>query len=332
MQLQDRFDSAHTSATGKKEAGMRLTARMGANGFGNEFVKLAKLLVCRKKLGIPIAPSYWRSPYRHALSGELCYTSRTRRALRRFLGPPIEFGPEQHRATGQVPVEKALSAFLKKRGLSRKDRTLVEFIDIVPGLETVEGYGRFLHDVLISNPKMEKAVQKRIRLFDPDKLQVGLHVRLGDFRSALPVGTPWPDGKWNYKIPTEWYDQACSLLQAAFPGRIQFVLATNELSPEIDDLCVKYPVALLTGGTKRDSSDVADMLALASCDALVGSASWFSGWAAVLKPKPWIWYACAHGMPPWARETVSLYVDEPSLPEPFLASVEQKLTSAGKNQ
>ncbi len=306
-----------------------MTARMGANGFGNEFVKLAKLLVCRKELEIPIAPCYWRSAYRHALPEDLCHTSRVRRAFRRFHGPPVEFGPDQHRATGQLPVERALSAFLEKRGLNRKDRCLVEFIDIVPGLETVEGHGQFLYDVLLSNPDMEKAVRRRVRSFDANRLQVGMHVRRGDFRSPLPLGTPWPDAKWNYQIPTEWYDRICSMLQTAFSGRIQFIIATDGTSSEIDGLCAKYHVALLTGGGRRESSDVADLLALASCDALIGSASWFSGWAAVLKPKPWIWYPCAHGMPPWARETVSLYIDEPSLPEPFLASVERKLTSAG---
>jgi hypothetical protein len=304
---------------------MWLTAQMGPNGFGNEFVKLAKLLVCRKMLGIPIAPSYWRSPYRRAVPCELCYTGRIRRAWRLMADGPIQFGRDEHLATGHLAVEEAFASFLQARGLQKEDRCRIEFAGFDPGLETIEPHGPFLHQVLLASPGIASAVQEKFQSLEPEKIHIGVHIRRGDFYPALPVGTAWPDGHWNLKIPIEWYDQVCGRLQKAFAGRIRFFVATSGTDPEVDEFCEKHNAILSRADLRRGSSDVVDLLTLAGCDALIGSASWFTGWPVVLNPKPWLWYGCAHGAPPWARQTASLYINEPSLPEPFLGSVEQIL-------
>jgi len=302
---------------------MLLTARMGPNGFGNEFVKFAKLLVCQKVLGIPIASSYWQSPYRHALPRELIYTSRIQRAWHLLADRPVAFGRDEHLATGCVPVEDALAAFMQMRGLYKQDRGLIEFTGFDPGLESIEKHGPFLYQILSSSPQIAAQVRGKLQSLDAGKVHVGVHIRRGDFRPALPVGAPWPEGQWNLQIRIEWYDQICALLQKVFPGRIQFLVATSGVAPDVQALCAKYDAVLANAVLERQDSDVADMLTLAGCDALIGSASWFTGWPVVLNPKPWIWYGCAHGEPPWARQTASLYINGPSLPEPFIKAVEQ---------
>jgi hypothetical protein len=313
---------------------MQLTAQMGANGFGNEFVKLAKLLICRKVMGIPIAKAYWRSPYREALPHDLCYANRARRVLRlagdRMTYRQIEFGRSEHLSTGHVPVEEALACFLKRENLRPEDRCLVEFTGFDPGLETIENHGPYLYDILTSISATASLLHERLRNFDPQKLLVGIHIRRGDFRPALPIGTPWPQGKWNIQIPLEWYDRICSLLSSAFPGRVQFLVTTNGLDAEIERFCREHRAVLMQPSLSRGGPDVADMLALASCDVLVSSASWFSGWPAVLKPKPWLWYPCAHGEPPWAKQTASLYLNEEELPALFLDGAEAALGLKGE--
>ena len=308
---------------------MYLTARMGPNGFGNEFVKVAKLLVCRKALGIPIAGVYWRSPYRAAIPRSLCYASRVLRAVRRagdrLYFKQIEFGRAEHLATGRLPVEEALACFLKNQGLLPQDRALLEFTGFDPGIETIENHGSFLCEELRSVPATGEMLQARIRTFAPGMLHVGVHIRRGDFRPALPLGTPWPGDKWNIQVPLEWYEQACAQMAAAFPGRVQFVVATNGQDPEVETFCRKREMLLLRSLEHRASPDVADMLALAACDLLVSSPSWFSGWAAILNPKPWLWYAGAHGEPPWGRKTAVVFHGDSRLPEAFLNAAEQVL-------
>ena len=308
---------------------MLLTAKMGPNGFGNELVKLAKLLVCRKTLGIPIAPSYWHSPYRHALPRELIYTNRIQRALRLLTERPIVFGRDEHLATGCVPVEEALAAFMQSRGVRNEDNCCIEFKDFEPGIETVEKHGAYLYQVLMSSPRISAQVYETLYKLDADKVHIGVHIRRGDFRPALPIGTSWPAGQWNLQIPIEWYDMICERVQNAFPGRVQFLVATSGSTPEVEALCDKYETVLARADITRSGFDVADMLTLAGCDALIGSASWFTGWPVVLNPKPWIWYGCAHGIPPWARQKASLYVNEPSLPVPFLKAIEEILQRKG---
>jgi hypothetical protein len=308
---------------------MFLTAQMGANGFGNEFIKLAKLLICRKVLGIPISKAYWRSPYRNALPQDLCYARRSERIVRlardRLTYRQIEFGGSEHLSTGMIPVEDALACFLNRECLLPEDRCLVEFTGLDPGLESIENHGPFLFDVLLSVPGTKELLLNRMCRFDSRKLLVGVHIRRGDFRPEVPLGTPWPEGKWNIQIPMEWYDRICSLLSAAFPGRIQFFVTTNGTDSEVGDFCRKHEAFVLQASSGRMSPDVADMLALADCDVLISSASWFSGWAALLKPKPWLWYSCAHGLPPWGRESAFPYASEESLPDELFVRAEKML-------
>ncbi len=311
------------------ESNIRIRAKMGTNGFGNEFVKLAKLLVCRKELGVAIEPSYWCSPYRFALPNELCYVGKPRRIARliqdRLVYRRIEFGRDEHLETNCIPVAEAFSVFLKNQDLDPKVKYLVEFTGFDPGLDVIEGQGSFLFNTLESNAVIAEVLDQRTKQFDPKKVQIGVHIRQGDFRPALPLGMPWPEGQWNIQIPIAWYDRICGLLSKAFPRQIEFFVTTNGSGDDVKAFCQKHEAPVVLASSSRLSPDVADLLTLASCDGLIGSASWFSGWPVVLKPKPWIWYGCAHGMPPWGCKTASVYVNEPSLPEEFLISIERLL-------
>jgi hypothetical protein len=313
---------------------MWMTATMGPNGFGNEFVKIAKLLVCRRMLCLPILPVYWRSAYRAALPGGLCRASRCGRLLhlawQRGSGcRRLAFGPAEHRATEQIPVEKALARFLEERRIDRNSRTIVELVDIVPGIETVEAHGRFLYDTLLAVPANARWLAERRPVLDGRKRLIGVHIRRGDFRSERPLGVAWPENGWNIRIPLEWYEQACAQLAAAFPGQLQFIVATDGADADVDRFCRRHGAVLLKPRSGRSCPDVADMLILASCVALVSSVSWFSGWAAILNPKPWLWYSCAHGAPPWGAATAFPFAGQGRLPDAFLAAVARAVPGRG---
>ena len=308
---------------------IRITAKMGPNGFGNEFLKLAKLLVCREELGVAIEPSYWCSPYRFALPNDLCYAGKLQRVARLIRDQVtyhrIEFGRDEHLGTNRIPVAEAFSIFLSNQDFDSNKKYLIEFTGLDPQLEVIEDHGPFLFDVLKSNAFIAEILDHRTVKFDPKKVQIGVHIRQGDFRSELPLGELWPEGQWNVQIPMAWYDRICELLSKAFPQKIEFFVTTNGGGSDVESFCWKHKALPVSVASSRSSPDVADLLTLASCDGLIGSASWFSGWAAILQPKPWLWYTCAHGEPPWARATASVYTDEPALPEEFLNSIRRVL-------
>jgi hypothetical protein len=309
----------------KEKIVMYITAEMGGNGFGNEFLKLAKLLICRKELHLRVVPAYWRSAYRFAVPAGLCFSGRPRRIVRRctdsFRFETVRFDEAAHKATGITPIEEALPVFIRENGFADRRRTLIEIVEM-PGIESIESHGGFLFQHLLSAAQTSATVAKRLEGLDHRKLLVGVHIRRGDFRPAIPMGTDWPQDRWNIQIPPEWYEGVCQKLTDEFSRRIQLIIATDQVDDSIVRLCKRFQAMLLPPAGSRMSPDVMDMLTLASCDALITSASTFSGWAAVLKPKPWLWYTCAHGLPVWGRATGSLYLDEPLLPELFRTQAE----------
>lgn len=227
---------------------------------------------------------------------------------------------------GIVPVEDALSAFLSARGLSASDDTVVALDGLAPGLECIERHASFLHGVLLSGPGMREALASRTAELERGKLHIGVHIRRGDFRPALPLGQAWPEGQWNIGIPLEWYDLVCQRLTAAFPGRVQFLVATNATGGEIGDFARRH-ACILAGAGARGPSDVGDILSLASCDLLVASVSWFSGWAAILGRKPFLWYPCAHGRPAWGGSNCFLYTNEAELPTDLIEQLAHALVA-----
>lgn len=294
------------------------TPALVQTGFGNAFHDIAKALVCSRELGARYWPGYWQMDYAAALPPGLVASSRAihlaQRLRYRLTHHFLHFGEAEHKATEIVPVEEALPAFLSAQGLSTRDDVVVALDGLAPGLECIERHAAFLHGLLLSGPGMREAMAARTAGLEPGKLHIGVHIRRGDFRPALPLGEAWPEGKWNIGIPLEWYDLVCQHLAEAFPGRVQFLVATNATGGEVDDFSRRHGCILAGARAQVGPSDVGDILALASCDLVVASVSWFSGWASILGQKPFLWYPCAHGRPAWGGGNCFLYTDEPELP------------------
>ncbi|HKL21230.1 MAG TPA: hypothetical protein VJ904_05450, partial [Tichowtungia sp.] len=184
---------------------MYITAELKGNGFGNEFIQLAKLLICRKELGLPVLPAYWRSAYRSVIPSDLYFSNRMQRALRLCADPvrfrTLRFDDAAHQTTGKIPIQEALSVFMQEHGLNGSRRTLIEFSGISPGLEAIESHGVFLFEQLLSAANITPLLNERFQGLDEDKLLVGVHIRRGDFRPPLPLGTAWPNKQWNIQIP-----------------------------------------------------------------------------------------------------------------------------------
>jgi|GEM_PF-3073959 len=307
------------------------TPALVQTGFGNAFHDIAKALVCSRELGARYWPGYWQMDYVAALPPGLVVSSRILHLAKRLRYHVthrfLRFGEAEHKATGIVPVEEALPAFLSAQGLSTSDDTVVALDGLAPGLECIERHACFLHGLLLSGPGMREALTARTAGLEPGKLHIGVHIRRGDFRPSLPLGEAWPEGQWNIGIPLEWYDLVCQRLAAAFPGRVQFLVATNATDAEVHDFARRHGCILAGAGAQAGPSDVGDILALGSCDLVVASVSWFSGWAAILGRKPFLWYPCAHGRPAWGGDNCFPYTDEAALPTVLLTRLAQVLAA-----
>lgn len=296
--------------------------KIETNGFGNEFFRVTKALICSRELNIPFLKPHWPAHYRQALptslSEEHAWKDWMRRKRYGLTHRLIEFTEKDHAATGIIPIEEAFWAFLESQDITLKNNVLVRFPALSPGLECIEKHGRYLKEMLLENEWLATRVHDKIKKFSEQRLLVGIHIRRGDFRDPLPIGKPWPENKWNIQIPLEWYVNICRKLLTVFPDKIEFVAFSNGPDEELKRLSMEFPLHISASNDKRSSLDLADMLVLSECDIIISSCSWFSGWAIIFSDSPFIWYTCAHGRPPWKRDKTYLYVNEESLPEGLL--------------
>lgn len=292
------------------------------DGFGNEFFRLAKALVCSREFKLPFLKPHWPTIYRQGLPASLSEAQAWRDWVRRkrydFTHKVIEFTGKNHLSTGIVPIEEAFSTFLESQGMTSTDNVLVRFPDLFPGLECIERHGKYLKKRLLENEWLAEHLRERMKNFSKRRILVGVHIRCGDFRDPLPVGEPWPANKWNIQIPLEWYVGICYKLFDIFQNNIEFLVFSNSSDDKLQRLATHLPVNILAARGHRSSIDIVDMLMLSECDIIISSCSWFSGWAIVFSDSPFIWYTCAHGQPPWKKDRTHLYVNEESLPEGLL--------------
>lgn len=270
---------------------------VGGNGFGNEFLYVAKALVASLDLGLPFWKPRWPSPYA-GLPTCINETSLLRHRLRYILYKSthrfIEFNRDAYESTGEVSISKALKKFLEINQISRNDNYIIRFPQLYPEISSVVHRAEYLRSLLVQNADIATGVYQNLDAYTPGKIRVGIHIRRGDFDPALPLGQAWPEGQWNIQIPLEWYENVCDALQCAFPGQIEFFLASNSNSADIDRFRQRYECISGHLRDSRTASDVIDLLTLSFCDLHVASVSWFGFWAMAFSGKPFIWYEYAH--------------------------------------
>jgi hypothetical protein len=127
-------------------------------------------------------------------------------------------------------------------------------------------------------------LQLRARI-DPHKVLVGMHLRLGDFS---PPGAAQDYHAANISLPMEWLCAVARCLDRALGDGWQLLLLTDGTEQQVQPLTSQWPCITTADLPPGDCSDI---LALASADLLVCSASSFSSLAAFLSDSPYLWFA-----------------------------------------
>lgn len=103
-----------------------------------------------------------------------------------------------------------------------------------------------------------------------DTVIVGVHIRRGDYES-------WLGGKYFFSLSQ--YANCCKRICSIFPGRIKFLLCSNE---KVD--LTKFNGLEVFQLTNSDS--VHDLYGLSKCDYIIGPPSTYSTWASFIGEKP----------------------------------------------
>lgn len=300
-----------------------VTPQYEFRGFGNEFFQVAKCLICAEELGLLYQAGYWKeSPYDKVFNSSVLHQNSLpyyfQKIARQITHRDIVFGQEEHCKTGVIPVEIALQNFLYKKQIKYSDNYCIKINSLQPGLESIEKHHEKLYLLLSRNPYLSESVSKHLKNIPKECIRIGVHVRGGDFRKALPLGTPWPHNQWNIEISWEWYEKISLMIKNHFSQKVKFLLFTNSDNDVKRLQFIKQYDCYLTSPhsiQSRSIKDVEDIMLLANCDLIISSASWFSGWAIILGKVPFIWYPYAHGLPNYGQDrSFALTGNECSIP------------------
>mgnify|MGYP001160883072 FL=1 len=142
----------------------------------------------------------------------------------------------------------------------------------------------FKHEHLYIKRELFKIINQKhlVNLNRFNNNSVGVHVRLGDFRTPKN-DTFLRNGGWNYRIPIDWYVQIINKIKNI--SNIPVYIFTDGNQHEIKEI-------LDIDGCKSISFDssVSDMIALSRCKVLITSGSTFSMWASFLGQNNTIWF------------------------------------------
>jgi hypothetical protein len=284
---------------------------VGQNGFGNEFLNVAKALVCAKEMGARFLKPRWPAPYEQLLTGEFNEQNLLRHRLRflryRLTHRPIEIDQPFCERMQEVSITDGVRRYLREQGIAPRANILLRFtyfpqVRLTPGMGCVIHQMDYLKEVLLRNPAIAHEVEERLRRLGRDRLSVGVHIRRGDFLPEIPLGVRWPIGtngldEWCNRVPIAWFRQMCSLLRQTFGDRVQFFLASNGSDAEVTEFEREFSCSRGIGTEERTPRDVVDLLTLAGTDLMIASPSWFSLWALSFSNRPFLWYDPAYTPP-----------------------------------
>jgi len=256
-------------------------------GLGNEMVPWARAFLASQVLGARLlAPAfglnrrgYWRD-FRTAPDDWI-----VNRALERLL-PVVEFTEADYRAHGGDDVVSALRRFAVERRLHERMAFLLVTEGLWGGFYHVQAARAFMRATLYQSRFAAGNLLKLRERIDPEKILVGMHVRLGDFRPAAPREgyriTP------NTSLPLAWFQRIAAGLQRELGDQVQFLLVSDGTREQLRPLLQSVPCITTADLPNGDCSDA---LALADADLLVCSSSTYSHLAAFLSDSPYLWFA-----------------------------------------
>lgn len=254
--------------------------RVGGPGLGNLLFPWARALVHARTNGLGFIPPTWPQL-------KLGPILRCERDFRGYAGL---FGRSPASVGG---IRRAWLLASRRRvleGLSpdAKDGDIIEFRGLEGQFEDLLSHHRMIFERLVAMtlPRHHAGLESDFRG------SISVHVRLGDFRQALPANSE--ACTVNRRIDLAWYVKTVCELRARLGNAKVYVFSDGpdeELAPLL---------------TLRDchrvgfGSAIADLLALSAANVLIGSNSTFSGWASFLGQMPTVWCDghTPRGLPP----------------------------------
>ncbi|MGH8142689.1 MAG: hypothetical protein ACREU2_09260 [Steroidobacteraceae bacterium] len=261
--------------------------RTQGHGLGNELVPWARAFLASQVLQARLLPpafglnrrSYWRD-FRSP-PDDWVYN----RALERLL-PVVNFTEADYLAHGGGDVVTALRSFAAAHKLHQRSMYVLATEGLWGGYYHVQAARDFIRSTLYrSRYAASNLLQLRERI-DPDKVLVGMHVRLGDFKPAGSVDAY--NRAPNVSLPLEWFRNVALSLQRALGNDVQLLLISDGTREQLRPLLDAVPCI---STADLPNADCSDALALADADLLVCSASTYSTLAAFLSDSPCVFFA-----------------------------------------
>jgi hypothetical protein len=209
------------------------------------------------------------------------------RAMQRLL-PVIKFTEADYLAHGGGSAVSALRSFAAAHGLHDRQLYVLVTEGLWGGYNHIQAAREFVRSTLYQSRFAARNLLQLQDRIDPDKVLVGMHVRLGDF--VAPTGIADYRRVPNASLPLDWFCNVAACLQSAFAGDWQLLLVSDGTQERLQDLLGNFPCVITADIPHGDCSDV---LALAGADLLVCSASSYSSLAAFLSDSPYLLFAAS---------------------------------------
>src|SRR5665213_898671 len=257
-------------------------------GLGNELVPWARAFLAAQVLDARLLPpafglnrrGYWQ--HFHTAPDDWIYN----RAIERLL-PVVRFAESDYLAHGGDDVVDALRSFALAHQLHQRSMYVLVTDGLWGGYHHVQAAREFMRSTLYRSRYAAGNLLHLRHRIDPDRILVGMHVRLGDFKSPVSR-SDYPHSAANISLPLEWFRNIAASLQRALGDQVQFLLVSDGSPQQLRDMLGSVP-CITTGDLPN--GDCSDALALAAADLLVCSASTYSHLAAFLSDSPYIWFA-----------------------------------------
>jgi hypothetical protein len=261
--------------------------RNQGHGLGNELVPWARAFLASEVLGARLLPpafglnrrEYWR--HFRTPPDDWIYN----RAIERLL-PAVRFTEADWLEHGGDDVVTALRSFARAHDLQRRSAYVFVTDGLWGGFHHVQAAREFMRATLYQSRFAARNLLALRERIDREKILVGMHVRLGDFKPAVTAAEHHRVA--NVSLPLEWFCNIADSLRSVLGDRVQFLLVSDGTPEQLRPLVSRVPCVTTADLPDGDCSDA---LALADSDLLVCSASTYSHLAAFLSDSPYIWFA-----------------------------------------
>jgi hypothetical protein len=261
--------------------------RHNGHGLANEIVPWARAFLAAQILDAKLLPPAFglnrRGYWQHFRTSPDDWIFN--RAIEHIL-PVVEFRESDYLAHGGADVVPALRSFAAAHRLLERPVYVFVTEGMWGGYQHVQAAREFIRSTLYQSRYAPRNLLQLNERLDPHKIQVGMHVRLGDFVAPTSLEDYRPQA--NTSLPIEWFHNIAQSLRDAFGDDWQLLLVSDGDPAQLRELYSRYPCVLSADMPHRDCSD---LLALAASDMLVCSASCFSSLAAFLSESPYLWFA-----------------------------------------